>query len=170
MIEVRRATVEDGPAIGRVHVASWRVTYASLGDEFLATLDVEERTALWIRVLTEGESVTFVAENGGAVVAFVNLRSSRDDGARPSIGEVVAFYAAPHAWGTGAGWSLMGTAVDELGRMGFTQGILWVLDTNTRARLFYERAGWTADGAEKDAVWRGATIHELRYTRPIPSP
>ncbi len=166
---VRRATLADAPAIGRVHIASWRVTYASLGEEFLASLDVDERIALWTRVLGEGESETFVAVHDDTVVAFVNLRASRDEGAAPSIGEVVAIYAAPAAWGTGAGRALMDAAVAELRTLGFTDAILWVLDTNARARRFYELAGWIPDGAEKDEVWRSAPIHELRYTRPIPS-
>ena len=166
---VRRAIVDDAPQIGRVHIASWRVTYASLGEEFLASLDVDERVALWTRVLTEGESQTFVAVADNAIVAFVNVRPSRDEGAAPSTGEVVAIYAAPEAWGTGAGRALMDAAVAELAAHGFTDAILWVLDTNARARRFYELAGWVPDGAEKDEVWRGAPIHELRYTRPIPS-
>lgn len=169
MPEVRRATPEDAAAIARVHVASWRVTYASLGEEFLASLDVNERIALWTRVLAEGESQTFVAEADEAIVAFVNLRPSRDEGADPSTGEVVAIYAAPEAWGTGAGRALMAAALDELRQLGFADAVLWVLDTNDRARRFYERAGWAADGAEKDEIWRGAPIHELRYTRRIPS-
>jgi GNAT superfamily N-acetyltransferase len=168
MTVVRRATLDDAAAIGHVHVASWRVAYASLGEEFLATLDGEERTGLWARVLgSDDASETFVAVVDDAVVAFVNVRSSRDEGAPPTTGEVVALYAAPHAWGTGAGRALMAAAVDELRVLGFSEANLWVLDTNTRARRFYERAGWVADGVEKDEVWRGALIHEVRYTRTL---
>ncbi|MEY2397704.1 MAG: hypothetical protein QOJ00_878 [Actinomycetota bacterium] len=170
MVRVRRATADDAAAIAHVHIASWRVTYASLGDGFLASLDVRERTELWTRVLTAGESQTFVAVADDVVVAFVNVRPSRDEGADPSTGEVVAIYAAPEAWGAGAGRALMAAAVDELGALGFTNAILWVLETNARARRFYELAGWAHDGAEKDEVWRGAPIHELRYARALPSP
>ena len=171
MVVVRRATLDDAAAIGRAHAASWRVAYASLGDAYLASIEDDERIALWARVLADGESHTFVAVNEeDAVVAFVNLRASRDGGADSSTGEVVAIYAAPAAWGTGAGRALMDAAVQELRALGFANATLWVLDTNTRARRFYEIAGWAPDGAEKDEVWRGAAIHELRYTRPIPSP
>ena len=47
MIEVRRATVADADAIGRVHAASWRGAYAQFGPAFLATIVDDERVALW---------------------------------------------------------------------------------------------------------------------------
>jgi len=46
---------------------------------------------------------------------------------------------------------------------GATAATLWVLTTNQRARYFYERQGWAADGAEK-TVWRGdVRLDETRY-------
>jgi hypothetical protein len=45
-----------------------------------------------------------------------------------------------------------------------------VLETNERARRFYDAAGWTCDGAEKSEhvggqAPRGATVTETRYRR-----
>ncbi|MEY2470586.1 MAG: hypothetical protein QOF21_3284 [Actinomycetota bacterium] len=168
-MEVRRATVGDAQAVGTAHAASWRATYADLGSDFLASIDDEERIALWTRVIAEdGESgPVYVATVDRTVVAFVNPRSSRDDDTSDTTGEVVALYAVPEAWGSGAGRALMAAAVDELRALGFTDAILWVLENNTRARRFYELAGWALDGAEKDEVWRGVPIHEVRYRRTL---
>ena len=169
MITVRRATPGDAPAIGRTHAAAWRSTYAHLGDAFLKSIVDDERVELWTRILTSDEdSRTFVAcDESDAVVAFVNIRGSRDESAPAETGEVVSIYALESAWGTGAGRALMAAAVDELRALGFTDAILWVLDSNPRARRFYELAGWTLDGAEKDEVWRGAELHEVRYRRSL---
>ena len=169
MITVRRATPDDAPAIGRVHAASWRATYAHLGDAFLASIVDDERVALWTRILTtDDDSSTFVAcDESDAIVAFVNVRASRDEDAPAETGEVVSIYAVESAWGTGAGHALMAAAVDELRVLGFADAILWVLESNPRARRFYELAGWTLDGAEKDEVWRGAELHEVRYRRSL---
>jgi len=42
--------------------------------------------------------------------------------------------------------------------------VLWVLRENRRARRFYELAGWSADGAAKDAeLLGGLTLPEVRY-------
>jgi hypothetical protein len=56
----------------------------------------------------------------------------------------------------------------RLAARGCREATLWVLDTNTRARTFYERKGWAADGATQvDEVW-GATVTEVRYRGPLP--
>jgi hypothetical protein len=43
--------------------------------------------------------------------------------------------------------------------------VLWVIATNERARRFYERARWCADGAEKRDHRLGFPLHEVRYAR-----
>jgi hypothetical protein len=40
---------------------------------------------------------------------------------------------------------------------------LWVLDTNERARRFYEARGWRADGTSKSDASRGSPVVEVRY-------
>jgi RimJ/RimL family protein N-acetyltransferase len=41
--------------------------------------------------------------------------------------------------------------------------VLWVLPGNARARRFYERAGWAADGTEKTSEAFGVSFDEVRY-------
>ncbi len=95
------------------------------------------------------------------------LRCRGDGDAGPATGEVVSLYAASEAWGTGVRRALMAAAVDEMVAMGFTDATLWVLHDNPRARRFYEVAGWTTDGAEQDMLFRGVTVHEVRYRRAL---
>jgi GNAT superfamily N-acetyltransferase len=90
---------------------------------------------------------------------------------RRIIGEKVSsIYAAPDAWGTGTGRDLMGSAVAELGRLGYADASLWVLDANERARRFYALAGWKPDGAGKTDTSRGFAITEVRYRRTLDGP
>jgi GNAT superfamily N-acetyltransferase len=65
------------------------------------------------------------------------------------------------------GRALIAAAVDCLREHGFRSVTLWVLRDNERARLFYERAGWSPDGASKDDVVAGATVTEVRYRRDL---
>jgi hypothetical protein len=55
----------------------------------------------------------------------------------------------------------------ELARLGYADAILWVLDTNDRARRFYALAGWADDGARKTDGSRGFDITEVRYRRTL---
>jgi RimJ/RimL family protein N-acetyltransferase len=163
LTDVRRATVDDADAIGRIHAASWRGTYQSLGDAFLASIDDDERVALWTRVLQEGDDYTVFVAPSHSPTGFIYVGPSRDDDAPEHLGEVLTFYARPEAWGTGVGRALMRAGIDELRAMGFTEAMLWVLEGNDRARRFYERAGWRLDGATKVETWRGAICNEVRY-------
>ena len=76
-----------------------------------------------------------------------------------------AIYLLADFWGQGLGRSLMAAACERLRDAGFTEATLWALDTNERARKFYEAAGWALDGASKQDDSRGFPITELRYRR-----
>nr|WP_245816696.1 hypothetical protein [Lentzea albidocapillata] len=41
--------------------------------------------------------------------------------------------------------------------------VLWVFDENPRARRFYERLGFRADGLVKTEAIGGAELTEIRY-------
>ena len=41
--------------------------------------------------------------------------------------------------------------------------MLWVLETNERARGFYEHHGWHADGEIKRDTVHGFELREVRY-------
>jgi len=45
--------------------------------------------------------------------------------------------------------------------------VLWVLEDNERARRFYDRGGWTADGETRVESIGGEPVKQLRYGRPL---
>ena len=84
------------------------------------------------------------------------------------IREVAAIYLASESWGKGFGRELMTAALAHLARAGYAHVTLWVLDTNSRARSFYEKAGFAADGAVKVDDRGSFQLREVRYRRPLP--
>jgi GNAT superfamily N-acetyltransferase len=58
-------------------------------------------------------------------------------------------YVVPAAWGSGVAGELHDRALDALREEGVQTARLWVLEHNHRARRFYERRGWTADGSTR---------------------
>lgn len=44
-----------------------------------------------------------------------------------------------------------------------SRATLWVLETNERARRFYEIAGWLPDGATKTEMRGSVELREVRY-------
>ena len=62
----------------------------------------------------------------------------------------------------------MACVLSALSGAGFDEATLWVLDTKSRARRFYEAAGWHAGGAVKQDARRGFVLNEVRYRRALP--
>lgn len=81
------------------------------------------------------------------------------------VGEVYALYVLPDLIGQGIGRRLLGEAHAQMKSQGFEASALWVLYDNQRARRFYERAGYQADGAAQDDVYDEITLTEIRYQR-----
>jgi GNAT superfamily N-acetyltransferase len=166
-VTIRAATVDDARAIAQIHVDGWRAAYrGQMPDAFLAGLSVDvraEQRRKDLEALRSPEHRTWVAEDGGRIVAFAITGPSRDADAPAGASELFAIYADPARWGTGVGRALLAHVVDDLSGRGASAVTLWVLDSNARARRFYETAGFVADGGEKTAPFGGATLRELRY-------
>jgi ribosomal protein S18 acetylase RimI-like enzyme len=170
---VRPARPQDAGAVARVHVETWRVAYrGELPDDVLDNLSVERRTRLWYERLSEPaeRSLTLVAEAQRVIVGFASTGDSRDDDADELVGELHALYLDSSYWGRGLGRALQEQAVEQLARDGFTAATLWVLRSNARARAFYERVGWAADGADRTVQLGSVPLHEVRYTRSLEVP
>lgn len=171
---IRPAESDDARRIATVHVRSWQAAYRGLiPQEYLDRLDPAERMPEWKSTLAEmslpGKGI-LVAEIDGEIAGFAGLCPTRDEDEDPEkVGEVAAIYLAPEAWGTGVGRRLMTAAVEALAQAGYEQATLWVLDTNERARRFYQAAGWRPDGAVKKDVRWGFSLDEVRYRRRLPA-
>lgn len=143
---VRAAVASDADDMGRVHVSSWRAGYRGLmPDGVLDRLDPVAR-ADWHRQNLDplpAGTQAFVAEVNGRVVGFIRVGEERDG----DSAEVYAIYVDPAHWGTGAGRALLDAGVTWLTGDGPRPVRLWTLDGNERARRFYERCGFVADGA-----------------------
>ncbi|MCR3747730.1 GNAT family N-acetyltransferase [Lentzea californiensis] len=151
---VRLAVVSDAPAVASVHVQTWQAAYRGLvPDSVLDELSVQERASMWERGIPRGGVwVGFVDD---AVAGFCAVGPSREPDA---AFELFALYVLPSAWGTPLGYELARAA------LGAEQDVvLWVFDENPRARRFYERLGFRADGTVKTETIGGAELREIRY-------
>ena len=162
-MRIRVATGEDAEGIASVQERTWQAAYRHV----FPVAELERGGFIqpdrWRGRLAHpprGWS-TFVAEDDGRVIGFVSVGPSRDE---VKTGELYAIYVEPEAWSTGVGRALIETAESRLHEQ-YAEATLWVLGDNPRARSFYERAGWTADGAEKSEERWGVRATEVRYRK-----
>lgn len=170
-IHIREPVPDDAPALGRTHAEAWRVAYeGQMPAELLAAMTVARRTAMWERITGsarhERQRIA-VADLGGTAAGFAWTGPCRDDDGPEGSGELYAINVAPERWHSGVGTALLEAAHEALAAEGFQLAVLWVLPGNLRARRFYERHGWYADGTVREDESDGHIVPEVRYSRLI---
>ncbi|HEX7626033.1 MAG TPA: GNAT family N-acetyltransferase [Gaiellaceae bacterium] len=162
-MELRKATGADAEGIARVQERTWQAAYRDV----FPVKELERggfiQPERWRDRLASPPSgwSTFVAEDEGIVRGFASVGPSRD---QRGIGELYAIYVEPEAWSTGMGRALIERGEEQL-RSEYREATLWVLEDNPRARLFYERAGWSPDGVTKVEERWGVRASEVRYRK-----
>jgi ribosomal protein S18 acetylase RimI-like enzyme len=164
---IRDASPDDAAALAEVHVTSWQEAYRGLIDQaFLDSLDVADRTEAWDRILRQHRARVLVAEDDRGVVGFCTVGQSSDDG----WGEVFSIYLSPDHWGLGVGRRLLAFGEQALSEAGEKRALLWVLDTNRRARGFYERQGWMLAKPIRIEKFGEFDVTEVRYEKSLTLP
>lgn len=160
MIGVRSARRGDAAAIGRIHVETWRDSYAGLlPDRELLRMSSEIEGGRWERSLGGREKV-LVAEEDGAVIGFGSCGRCRLR-ALPFDGEVYTLYVAPDHQGHGAGRALLTGLFGELASSGCKSALVWVLSENP-SRFFYEAMGGRQVADREEDLW-GTRVSECAY-------
>ena len=150
---VRPATLDDLDAIVAVHVAGFRAgNVPHLPPEQRDRMNEERAAAVWDATIAEpppGTAVLVAEDSGGRVVGLACAGRARDGDVAEGTGELYALYVDPDSWDSGHGRTLDDAARAHLRGALFTGAVLWVFEANARARGFYERCGWVADGTRR---------------------
>lgn len=161
VVDVRLAGLDDAGAIARIHVETWRTTYAGmLPDDLLIRMSQDGQTRLWQRMLRDGETVLVAEDPAVGIVGFGSYGPNRS-GRGEFTGEVYTLYVLPDYQGRGLGQGLLGALFAALQREGHETALIWVLATSP-SRFFYEAMGGTRV-AHRDATMWGEKVAELAY-------
>ncbi|MFD9033442.1 GNAT family N-acetyltransferase [Streptomyces sp. NPDC059567] len=167
MAYVREMDAADIEAVSTIRVRGWQAAYAGVVPQtYLDAMTVEgdarQRRQWFSQPGRESRDLVALGDRGPVGwICFGPCRSEAPDLGR--VGEVYALYVSPDLIGQGIGRILLDEAHAQMKGQGFEASALWVLRDNQRARRFYERAGYQADGAAQDDVYDGITLTELRY-------
>ena len=161
MIRIRPATAEDIEAMAAVHAAGWEQGFAGIvPPELTPSLEtLAER-------MRERPGERLVAEIDGEVRGFCTFGPSRDADGEARVADIYVLFVDPRAWRGGVGKALVHQALAELEKAGYDQVTLWSAAENARANDFYERLGFSLDGAEQTRESFGK-VREIRYRRDL---
>ncbi|MFI8489337.1 GNAT family N-acetyltransferase [Streptomyces rubrogriseus] len=168
-VRVREMTLADCDRVSLIRVRGWQNAYRGLMpqphlDAMDPIADAARRRDLFARA-PEGVANLVAEDEGGEVVGWACHGPYRDGETRTADAELYALYVDTGRLGAGIGRTLLQESVRRCRAAGHARMLLWVLEGNTRARRFYERAGFGPDGAEEPFEVDGVPVPEVRYAR-----
>jgi GNAT superfamily N-acetyltransferase len=189
MVGIRSGSAADAASIAAVQRASWFAAYegiiareiidrATAPDEG-ARVRQTFRTRPWQRMMVAVAGTGETREPGDpGIVGYASFGPETDvqtglwpppltdTGRDRRVAELYALYVRPAWWSTGTGRALMDRVLAGTCAARYQSVVLWVLRDNTRARRFYERAGFTPDGATH-VLDRLGGVTEVRYSQAL---
>ncbi|WP_260610190.1 GNAT family N-acetyltransferase [Streptomyces sp. WAC06614] len=163
-------TEADVDAVSGIRVRGWQAAYVGLVPQaYLDGMTVEDDARLRRARCTDpgATACDLVADDGNGPLGWASYGPYRGEGVPGGVGELYALYVRPDVIGQGVGRTLLAAVQQRAVPAGFGSLALWVLRDNTRARRFYEAAGYTADGGEQSDDYDGVALTEVRYRRPL---
>jgi ribosomal protein S18 acetylase RimI-like enzyme len=155
-LALHRAGPADAPALAHIHHQVWTETYGAIAPvEAIAALTEAHRLTGWSTLLRSDGPTTLVALQGETPVGLVSFGAPTDS-VFGNRGEVRHLYLLPSHRGRGHGLRLLTVALMGLRDAGFPGAALAVIEQNTRARSFYQRAGGEEllSFTDKGPLWR----------------
>ena len=165
MIEYRNARVEDAEAIDALFRKGFVDTFGHLYDPSdLALFLTNHGEDLWRQELADPEFAVLIAEDGAQAIGYAKVGPPHlPFEPRGHAVELRQFYLLEPWQGRGLADRMMQWVIDEAERRGGDDLYLSVFVDNHRARKFYERWGFVAEGryafmvgshADEDVVMR----------------
>ena len=162
---VREARLDDGSAICKVHVDTWRMIYSGIiPEDYLAKFSYEKRESSWVQMLNtaieDNHFVYVVEDRAGQIIGFADGGLERTS--NPIYkGELYAIYILKKYQRKGIGRCLTLSVVERLFRLGIHSMIVWVLVDNPACK-FYEALGGEKI-YEKQVEKGGIMLNEIAY-------
>ncbi|MBO0856248.1 MAG: GNAT family N-acetyltransferase [Nocardia sp.] len=147
--DIRAARPADAPDVAVCHIESWRGAYRGLVPEHvLDSFEVSRAGSYWARVIDAQQTTLFLAVDpaagsGSRVLGFAHTGPARDV-PRIADRELYALYVRSDWHGTGMAADLMREIL-----LPDVDTALWVFEENPRAKNFYRKFGFAADGARR---------------------
>lgn len=156
-IEIRLAKPADAREMAKIHARSWEAAYKDIIPPEYIKKKNETRPVLWQRIVTEDNEIHYVILSEGKTAGIMtvglpqkeNTDMISDSDIDGSFYELHGIYLDPDYYRQGIGRAAIEFALEKARSEGKSNMILWVFADNISSIEFYEKCGFTSDGATK---------------------
>ncbi len=158
---IRLATLNDATSCANIHAESWNFAYNDIVPKEIIDKHNTRWPMIWNKMLTSNIDSHYVITLDRLIMGFLTIAPARDNDLNESFCEIVGLYLDPKHIGAGYGKLAIDWIKNEIKSRGYDKISLWVLESNKRARRFYEKSGFKYDGKTKSSGL--ADTQEIRY-------
>ncbi len=153
-MRVRTAVAEDSVIVGKVHSEAWKSAYRGIfPDEYIYDDTASKRSEEFLESIKDDSCTYFLLEESDNVAGIVKTREANN------VLEIESIYILNEYRGKGVGREFM-NFIKTYGSWSCI--FLWVLESNTNARRFYENNGFVLSGKSR-MISRGIDLKQLQY-------
>ena len=146
-LNIRKAKIEDIKDIVNIKINGWKVAYKDiLKSDYLDSMDYDknfERFKLEIENKSLKENI--VIEDNNTIVGYAKISILKKE---EYDSQIYAIYIRPDVKNMGYGTLLMNYIKEYFKSKGCKNMILWCIDKNEQAKIFYRKQG----GIEKNKI------------------
>ena len=166
-LEIRRATLDDAPAITQTHIRSWRAACEGFVPAKAVAAFCDTRPQRWRDILSRKDHTTNAVLLDGEIVGYFNFGPCRGDFVDDRYYHLYTIFLDPDVQRRGIGRQLMAYAEEQARANGKTAMVLKVYAKNESSRRFYEACGYHKDGLGKVYNDFGKRLRVLRYVKEL---
>ncbi len=142
------ANEDDIEDLASIFCACWKESYIGvLPEEMRVTMTQTQAKDLWLPSLVtpNGKETMFLVERSDMKrIGMYRIGTDKEDN-----GHLYALYIHPSYAGQGGGTLAMKEILENFKSRGILRIFLWVFETNSNARKFYERNGFEYTGQQR---------------------
>ena len=166
-LKVRRATIDDAPALAQAHIRAWKAACESFIPAKAVAEFCASRPQRWQEKLSREDHTTRAVLLNGRIVGHFNFGFCLDESLDDSYYQLYTIYIDPDTQRQGIGRKLMIYAEEQARANGKRAMVLKVFAKNESARRFYESCGYHRDGRGKIYNSYGRRLRVLRYIKEL---
>ena len=161
-IIIRKVKYEDIEQIVDINIEAWKKAYKGIiDDDILENLNRNEKIKKWKKHYNIGNVI--VAERNGKILGYCRYEDNAQYDNKDIDSEIIALYIDYNNRGNGIGRKLVEYVINDLKNKNKTKMIIWCLEKNNNARIFYEKMGGKLFDEENYFEKDGRKYKEVGY-------